>query len=210
MEPEPVAQARGVLKRFGARVVLRDVDLDVMAGEVLCVTGDNGTGKSTLLKLLAGTLLPDAGSMRIGGHDSASVAARRLATTSYNDDRSWYARLSCWENLRFWLSLRGCWPGDAARLLDEAGLGHARDTRVGVLSSGQRARLGVVRALAADAPLVVLDEPTRAVDATARVTVRDMLAEAAGAGRALVVATHDEDLRDRLAARTVTLGFGPG
>ena len=201
--------AQGVCKRFSSRAVLRGLDVDLRPGEVLSVTGPNGTGKSTLLRVLAGTLLPDSGTVTIGGLASGSRAGRALVATSYNDDRSWYGRLSSWENLRFWQSLRGAWPAKAAELLDALGLAAVRETPVAVLSSGQRARLGVVRALVAGTPVVVLDEPTRGVDAAAGQDVADALAAVAAEGRVVVVATHDDLLRQRLGGRLLTLSMAP-
>ena len=202
--------AQGVTKRFAAQAVLRGLDFDLRSGEVLAVTGPNGTGKSTLLRVLAGTLLPDEGQVLIGGHRSTAHAARALVATSYNDDRSWYGRLSSWENLRFWQTLRGAWPGRAGELLDALGLAATRDRPVAVLSSGQWARLGVVRALLADTPVLILDEPTRGVDAAAGQVVADVLRGAADHGRVVVLATHDDALRERLGGRRLTLSLGAG
>ena len=200
--------AEGVVKGFSTKTVLRGLDLELRKGELLSVTGPNGTGKSTLLRVLAGTLLPDEGTVTIAGCLSGSKAARALVATSYNDDRSWYGRLSSWENLRFWQSLRGAWPGRAAELMDALGLAAARDTPVAVLSSGQRARLGVVRALVAETPVLILDEPTRAVDAEASLVVAAALTAAAQSGRVVVVATHDDTLRERIGGRRLSLSFG--
>ena len=200
--------ADGVVKRFSSQTVLRGLDLELRAGEVLSVTGPNGTGKSTLLRVLAGTLLPDAGSVLVGGLPAGSRGARALVATSYNDDRSWYGRLSSWENLRFWQSLRGPWPGRAAELMEALGLTAVRDKPVAVLSSGQRARLGVVRALVAQTPVLLLDEPTRGVDAAAARVVAAALTAAAGAGQTVVVATHDDTLRERIGGRRLSLSLG--
>ena len=200
--------ADGVVKRFSSQTVLRGLDLELRAGEVLSVTGPNGTGKSTLLRVLAGTLLPDAGSVLVGGLPAGSRGARALVATSYNDDRSWYGRLSSWENLRFWQSLRGPWPGRAAELMEALGLTAVRDRPVAVLSSGQRARLGVVRALVAQTPVLLLDEPTRGVDAAAARVVAAALTAAAGAGQTVVVATHDDTLRERIGGRRLSLSLG--
>lgn len=201
--------ADNVVKRFASQAVLRGVTLELRTGEVLSVTGPNGTGKSTLLRVLAGTLLPDEGAVTVAGLPAGSRGARALVATSYNDDRSWYGRLSSWENLRFWQSLRGGWPGRAAELMEALGLTAARETPVAVLSSGQRARLGVVRALVAQTPVLILDEPTRGVDADAAQVVAAALTAAARAGQVVVVATHDDTLRERLGGRRLTLSAGP-
>ncbi|MDP9164486.1 MAG: heme ABC exporter ATP-binding protein CcmA [Actinomycetota bacterium] len=200
-------RAEGVAKRFGARSVLQGLDLDLRQGETLSVVGPNGTGKSTLLRLLAGTYLPDEGRVTLAGIPASKSAARALVATSYNDDRSWYGRLSVWENLRFWQSLRGPWPGRMAELLHDLGLDKARDVPVAVLSSGQRARLGVVRALCVEAPILILDEPTRGVDAAAGVVVADAIVGATRTGTTAVVATHDDLLRERIGGGVLTLGY---
>ena len=202
-----VVVARSVVKRFTTNAVLRGLDVELRAGEVMSVTGPNGTGKSTLLRVMAGTLLPDEGSVTLAGIPSSRQAARALVATSYNDDRSWYGRLSSWENLRFWQSLRAVWPGRAQHFLTALGLDAARDKPVAVLSSGQRARLGVVRALSSEAPVVVLDEPTRGVDAEAMVAVADAIKAACAEGRSVLIATHDDHLRELLGGRRIALSF---
>ncbi len=206
--PEECLVARGVTKRFNARSVLRGLDVDLRAGEILSVVGQNGTGKSTLLRVLAGTLLPDEGQVLIAGRESTSAKARCLVATSYNDDRSWYGRLSAWENLRFWQALRGDSWDRLPASFELLGLEATRDTPVGVLSSGQRARLGVARALASSAPFLVLDEPTRGVDTVAAALMAEVISSAAGQGRTFAIATHDAELRGRLGGRVMTLSFG--
>src|SRR5579883_1482025 len=93
----------GVTKRFGAVEALRGVDLEVHAGQIAALLGANGAGKSTLVRIAATTVIPDTGTVRVGGHDvvAESAAARSMMGLALNEERSFYWRLSGIENLAF-------------------------------------------------------------------------------------------------------------
>ena len=202
-------------KRFGAVTALADVSLSVGAGSLKTQIGANGAGKTTLLRILATTLTPDEGQARVAGHDvqRRPREARSLAGLVLGEERSWYWRLSGRENLHFFAALHGLRrPRAAARataLLDELGLAESADRRVSDYSSGMRARLALARALLAEPPVLLLDEPTRSLDPAASDAFRARIA-AIGAAQptCVLLATHNIDDARLLATRTLLLSGG--
>ncbi len=161
----------GVSKGFARKKnVLRDVDVDVARGELFGLLGPNGVGKTTLLKMMATLVLPDRGSVIIDGIDAVAkpmLARSRIGFCS-SEDRSFYFRLSARQNLRFFGALAGLrgrhLNARIEQTLAEVGMLDAIDRRFGEFSSGMRQRLVVARALLSDPPILLFDEPTRAVD----------------------------------------------
>ena len=204
----------GVGKAFAGRWVLEDVDLAVEAGRCLAVLGRNGSGKTTLLRLLSGALLPDRGQLRIVGRDAATDpdGVRGSVGVHMGEDRAWYWRLTGRRNLEFFAEL---WPrGRVDRqvigeVLDLTGLTGDADRPVAEYSTGMRARLGLARALLPRAPVLVLDEPTRSVDAAGSSEFQAVLkAVMAGVGTTVTLATHDLDEAATLADHVVVLDGG--
>lgn len=156
--PMPAPGWLGFLRRAGHVTVLRDVSFDVAAGEVFGLLGENGAGKTTILHVLAGLVTPDSGSVTTGGRVGLCTGA----------DRSFYYRLTLVENLQFFGALAGL-RGRALQqkiheVLDRVDLREMADRTYGRCSSGMRQRANIARALLADPPLVLLDEPTRTLD----------------------------------------------
>jgi ABC-2 type transport system ATP-binding protein len=208
-------RVRGLVKRFGPVVALDGLDLDVERGEVVAILGPNGAGKTTLLRILATTVLADGGSATVLGTDvvEESVAARRRVGVMIGDERSLYWRLSGRQNLSFFAALHGMRRREAeARaedLLTAAGLEAPADRRVLGYSSGMRARLRLARALIADPPLLLLDEPTRNLDPAAATGFRDLARELAAEREAgILFATHDLHEALAVADRVVVLARG--
>jgi energy-coupling factor transport system ATP-binding protein len=191
--------ARGASVAHGSRTVLRPVDLEVRAGEIVAVLGRNGAGKSSLLRLLADAQRPAAGTVERTvpvayvpqEPDSllfATTVRRELETTLDLLDRRDPAAVDRW----------------LARLrLDELADRHPRS-----LSVGQRQRVAIAAVAIGDAPVLVLDEPTRGIDATSRAALEAAIVEHAADGGAVVLATHDIELAARVATRVVVLGDG--
>ncbi|MGI8983098.1 MAG: ABC transporter ATP-binding protein [Acidimicrobiales bacterium] len=204
----------GLEKRFGTVAALGGVDLTVAWGGVVALLGPNGAGKSTLLRILGTTVLPDAGSVEVAGHDVVvdPVTARRSVGLVLGDERSWYWRLSGRDNLEFFAALHGM-RRSAARtrtdqLLGLVGLTEAADRRFDRYSSGMRARLSLARALLCEPPVLLFDEPTRTLDPLAAASFRDEVRSQAGAGRAVLFATHDLHEAAALADQVVVLVKG--
>lgn len=187
-------RASGLTKRFGSRAVVDRVDIQVAPGEVLALTGGNGTGKTTLLRVLAGLLDPDDGAVTWQGRaldESDPWVRAELAILL--DDAGTFPDLSVGEHLELvGRAFAIPDPAAAARsVLDEVGLTAQRDQLPATLSSGQRHRLGLGSVLVRPAALLVLDEPEQRLDAEGRLWLARRLRAAADAGAAIVLATHD-------------------
>jgi ABC-2 type transport system ATP-binding protein len=151
--------------------VLRGVDLTVERGDFLALLGANGAGKTTILKTIATLLLPDAGTVRVLGHDAVAEARRIRGQVGYvlADERSFHWRLGARENLEFFAALSGLHGPETRRridhLLDRLDLSRAGDRDFGAFSTGMKQRLAVARALLPRPRVLLMDEPTRSIDA---------------------------------------------
>ncbi|MFE7568841.1 heme ABC transporter ATP-binding protein [Streptomyces sp. NPDC057539] len=212
----PLAEVHGLHVRLGQREVLRDVGLDARAGEVLALVGPNGAGKSTLLAALAADLRPDRGEIRIAGrpaHDwSAPELALRRAVLPQAAALSFPFPVA--EVVRMG---RAPWAGTAREDEDEAAVAGAMAATettefaarpFSALSGGERARVALARVLAQRAPLLLLDEPTAALDLRHQELVLRVCRERAAAGDAVVVVLHDLGLAAAHADRTAVLRDG--
>jgi ABC-2 type transport system ATP-binding protein len=209
-----VIELGGVARNFGEVRALRDVTLAVERGEVIGLLGHNGAGKTTTVRLLTGVLAASAGRVRVFGHDPVTdgVGVRRrtgvLPATPAVDDR-----LTAEANLRFAAELYGVDRADVDRrvavLLEELGLADRAGERVGGYSTGMRQRLGLARLLLPEPELLLLDEPTAALDPVAARQVRELIARsAADEGRTVILCTHNLAEAQELCDRVVVLEQG--
>lgn len=192
------------------RAALSDVSFDVRRGELFGLLGANGAGKSTLLRLLSGLVVPDRGHMVVNGVDAVRepLRMRRQIGLCTGEERSFYFRLTARENLDYFGALAGLTNArraerirDVARAVD---LENDLDRRFDGFSAGMRQRLAVARALLADPEILLLDEPTRAVDPVHALELRRLVRELVECyGKTIVLATNllDEawELCDRVA-----------
>ena len=209
----PHLSVRGVSKRFGSFTALRDVSLDVHAGEFVCFLGPSGCGKTTLLRAIAGLDPQDSGQIVIGGRDVSRLppAARDFGIVfqSY----ALFPNLTVAENIGFGLVNR---KSDAAavkrrvaELLETIGLPEQADKYPVQLSGGQQQRVALARALATSPSLLLLDEPLSALDARVRLRLRDELkALQRRLGITTIMVTHDQDEALGLADRLVVMNQG--
>jgi ABC-2 type transport system ATP-binding protein len=209
-----VVELHGVTRRFGDVVALDALDLEVEAGEVVALLGHNGAGKTTTVRLLAGLLAPDTGTVRVQGRDPVAdgdQVRQRLGVLPARpvvDDR-----LTGRQNLAFVAAVFGL---DAVRaelrggeLLERFGLTARADERVGTYSTGMRQRLSLVRVLLTEPKVLLLDEPTAALDPVAARLVRRTLGELAAAEeRTVVLCTHDLAEAEALCDRVLVLANG--
>jgi ABC-2 type transport system ATP-binding protein len=185
---------RRLAVRYGATVALEEVSLEVPAGTVVAVVGGDGAGKTSLLRALAGTVRPAAGTVR-------RPPERRLGYVSAGPGV--WADLTVDENLAFAGRAYGLAAGELRRrtgaLLERTGLAEARDRLAGRLSGGMRQKLALAMAVAHEPDLLVLDEPTTGVDPVSRAELWRLLAASAAGGAAVVVATTYLDEAERAA-----------
>jgi len=165
---ERVLVVEGLCREFGARRVIDNFDLTVWAGERVALRGRNGSGKTTILRCILGTLTPTHGRIAIGGRPAGSLEARGLIGALLPQERAFYLRLSGRTNLLFFAKIRGLDGREASRRVQELdaelGLGEILSRRLDRCSSGMLQKLALARGLIAEPPLLLLDEPTRSLD----------------------------------------------
>ncbi len=205
----PALLIRDVRKRYGAVEALAGVDLTVEPGEVVGLLGPNGAGKSTLAKLACGLIHSDGGSVEVCGEPADSRRAR--ACIGYAGERFGFpAWATGTEVIELHQRLAASDGGEAerGRLIAQVGLDADAGRRVGEMSAGMQQRLALAQALIGSPRLVVLDEPTKALDAAARQTVRTALAEAREDGRAILLSSHLLEEVEQVSDRVVILVDG--
>ncbi len=206
---------QGMSKRFGAtgRAAGDRLDLRLRGGEFSALLGPNGAGKTTTLRITAGLLPADAGSVAIFGVDALRrpIEAKRLIAW-VPDEPMIYDRLTPTEYLAF---VAGLWqvPQDAARrgadaLLDRLGLGPHRHERCGGFSKGMRQKVALAGALIHEPRLIILDEPLTGLDAGSSREVKDMLSERVRAGATVLLTTHILEVAERMAQRIGIISAG--
>jgi ABC-2 type transport system ATP-binding protein len=192
--------ARALSKRFGARTALHRVSFELRAGEIVAVIGPNGAGKTTLLSILAGILAPDEGELlappaRIGWVPQQPAV---------------YSRLSVAQNLRLFARLERLTDPEAAvaRMLRQAGLEDRADDQVGRLSAGNQQRVNIAVGLLSEPPVLLLDEPSAALDPRQRERLWEFIGGLAARGTAIVFSTHNVAEVERYATRVLALVDG--
>lgn len=196
---QPLA-ADNLKKRFGDREVVNGVSFEVGAGEVVALVGPNGAGKTTMLSMLAGVLRPDSGRLTVGLGGIGWVPQRAAV----------YPKLTIRENFKLFARMERVddRPAAVARTADRVGLTDRLDDRVGRLSGGMRQRVSIGIGLIADPGVLLLDEPSAALDPLQRNRLWDLLDGLAGQGVAIVYSSHLEAEVENHADRVVVLDGG--
>ena len=203
----------GVTREYGGGAGVRGIDLDVRPGEIHALVGLNGAGKSTLMKLMLGMLRPGAGTIELLGADAARAGAgiwsRVGALIEYPLA---YGELDGRTNLELAARLRGVPPDAIARtvdaVLDELDLRRYARIRARRMSLGNRQRLGLAAALQHRPDLIVLDEPTNALDPAGIILLREALLRRAADGAGVLVSSHHLDEVARIASRISVIAEG--
>ncbi len=201
-----------IAKRYGARVAVDDLSLEVRPGEILGLLGPNGAGKSTTMHVATGLLRPDAGSVAIGSHGAPSspAARRRLGLAPQN--LAVYDLLSAEENLQFFGRLYGLGGATLDARVETSlafvGLVDRRHDRVWTYSGGMKRRLNIAAAILHEPDLVLLDEPTVGVDPQSRNAIFDSIEALKRQGRTLLYSTHYMEEAVRLCDRVAIIDAG--
>ncbi|MBH5369272.1 heme ABC exporter ATP-binding protein CcmA [Bradyrhizobium glycinis] len=172
----------------GGREVFAGLDFAAGSGEAVAVVGRNGSGKTSLLRLIAGLLVPADGSITLEGGHSELTLPEQCHYLGHRDALK--PALSVAENLTFWADFLGGERFDAAESLAKVGLDHAIHLPAGFLSAGQRRRLSLARLLTIRRPVWLLDEPTNALDVAGQDMFAGLMREHLAAGGVIVAATH--------------------
>lgn len=192
-------EVRGISKRYGKKVVLRDASFSAKQGECIAIAGANGCGKSTLLKILAGTLKAGSGSFQAFGHDMFREPAERERLIGYiPQENPLIAELTAKDNLMLWYCNSRY---DIGQELDHGvlkmlGIPEFLNVRVDAMSGGMKKRLSIGCAVANDPPILILDEPSAALDLICKEAIRNYLAEHKRRNGIVLITTHDEDELD--------------
>jgi ABC-2 type transport system ATP-binding protein len=197
---ETVLRVEALGKRYGAREALREVSFSAHAGELLAVIGPNGAGKTTLLSILAGVQAASSGGVSRAAGDIGWVPQQPAL----------YSKLSVIENLRLFARLEKVGDVDAvvARMLDQTGLAERAGERIDRLSGGNRQRVNVALGLLSGPPVVLLDEPSSALDPAQRERLWGFIATLAAAGTSVLFSTHVVAEAARYARRVLVLDQG--
>jgi ABC-2 type transport system ATP-binding protein len=203
----------GLHKHYGGQVAVDGLDLSIPQGEFHALLGPNGAGKTTTLRIVAGLLKADLGTVRILGHDVGTdpAAAKRLLAY-LPDDPQLYGKLDAFEYLEFVAGLWGI-EAEAARarageLIATLGLEDKRSDRVETYSRGMRQKLALAGGLIHDPAVMILDEPLTGLDAAAARLVKDLLLDRAKRGCTIVLTTHILEIAERLAERISIIDRG--
>jgi len=206
----------GLSKRFHSRTgpveAVSDVSFALAPGEVLGFLGPNGAGKTTTIKMVAGLVRPDRGSVRVGDHPAATAGAQRQIGAVLEGSRNLYWRMTPVENLVYWGMMRGLGAADARRrglaLLDRVGLADKAHNTLQTLSRGMQQKAALSVALIHRPSLLLLDEPTLGLDWHSGQDIQAMVRELRAEGTAILLTTHQLDVAEALSDRVAIVRAG--
>ena len=206
-----IIETHALTKAYGLQPVLRKIDLGIERGEFVALLGANGSGKSTLLRLLCALSKPTAGTLKVGGWELPKEAAAVRSQIGLVSHKSLvYDNLTANENLLFFARVYGLddIDGRIKRGLERVGLGKRGGDLVRTYSRGMLQRLSIARALLHDPDVLLLDEPYTGLDQDASGILDNLLLQAHGDGKTIVMVTHELDRAQRLAQRAIIISRG--
>ena len=201
--------ASHLIRRYGSRIAVNDVSLDIGKSEIVALLGPNGAGKTTTLRMLGGLIAPSSGTVTIDGVQltRATGSALRARIGFLTEAPGLWDRLTVRENLSIYADLYALANprGVVDDMLDALELRDRETTRAAELSKGMRQKVALARALLHNPSVLLLDEPTSGLDPEITRTVRRLLADRRAAGCAILVSTHNLDEAERIADRVAVL-----
>ncbi len=210
----PAVSLEGVSFRYpGSEAGVRDIALTIAPGELVVCIGPSGCGKTTLLRLIAGFLVPDAGRIELAGHDVGALPTRARECGVVFQSYALFPHMRVWQNVAYPLRVRGVPVEDrrkrALAMLEQVGLAELAERLPAQLSGGQQQRVALARALVFNPHALLLDEPLSALDAATRTTTRDEIRRIQRRHAiASLLITHDQDEALSLADRIVVMRDG--
>jgi sodium transport system ATP-binding protein len=202
-----------LVKTLGKNKVLRGISLEANSGEIFGLLGPNGAGKTTTLRIICTLLSPDAGAVEVLGFDTRTAAEQvRRRVGVVTADIGVYPRLSARENIAYFAELSGVSGGEVNRRVDAVierlDMGSFAKQRAESLSSGQKQKVAIARAIVHDPEILMFDEPTSNLDVLASKDIRDFMVEARGRGKCVIFSTHVLHDAERLCDRVTILHEG--
>ncbi|MFW6369222.1 MAG: ABC transporter ATP-binding protein, partial [Myxococcota bacterium] len=205
----PAIEVKGLTYSYGDVEAVKQIDFQVMPGEILGFLGPNGAGKSTTIKMLTGQLLPKSGTARILGREIGRDDPELQAQIGVCfEEKNLYLNMSALENLDFFASLFGIDDPDSMGILRRVGLADRARDRVHTFSKGMRQRMMISRAFINRPKVLFLDEPTDGLDPVTSASIRKTIKEEAERGAAVVLTTHDMHEADELSDRVAFINDG--
>lgn len=198
MTPQPVLCIRGLCHAYEGRLLFKNLNIDFFPSTITLITGSNGSGKTTFLKIAAGLVKPDRGGAIHSPHNPPAYLGH---------DAMFYPGLTALENLAFWLKFGQSRQSQAklAETLSSAGLGKYGHTPVGKFSQGMLQKLQIARLLLQEAILILLDEPSSGLDRQSRVFLREKALELRDKGACIVMVSHDAERDAAISDRVLKL-----
>jgi sodium transport system ATP-binding protein len=200
-------------KQLGPNKVLRGITFGARAGEIFGLLGPNGAGKTTTLRLISTLLAPDAGTVEVLGFDTRTApqeVRRRVGVVTA--EIGVYPRLTARENIAYFAELSGVLDGEVGRridaVVDRLDMASFANQRAESLSSGQKQKVAIARAIVHDPPVLMFDEPTSNLDVLASREIRGFMVESRGRGKCVIFSTHVLHDAERLCDRVTIIHQG--
>lgn len=198
-----------IQKSFAENQVLKEVDLTIHSGEIFGLLGPSGAGKTTLIRIMTGRLLPDSGKAYLFGKESGTLTGReRRQIGMMMDDFGLYERLSCRDNLAVFASIYGVPARRVDEVLGEVKLWEARKRPASALSKGMKCRLSIARAVLAHPKLLFLDEPTAGLDPGTAAEIHGQIQRERERGTTVFLTTHNMEEAAKLCGHVALLNEG--